>query len=167
MRFPGAQIKHWADRYSYPDDDSPMVALGRKARARGHLDRESFLQLAHWKAPRIVPRCSTNETSLIDEVTRMSFSAKAEQLRIGALLLLNGVGYPMASVILHFCHKDSYPILDFRALWSLGTDEPNDYKFNFWFEYARFCRETAAAHQVDMRTFDRALWQFSKEKQVE
>lgn len=40
------------------------------------------------------------------------------------LTTINGVSWPMASVLLHFGHADRYPILDFRALWSLEVDTP-------------------------------------------
>ena len=37
-----------------------------------------------------------------------------------ALLELRGVGVPVASALLHFAVPERYPILDFRALESLG-----------------------------------------------
>ncbi len=36
------------------------------------------------------------------------------------LRFLDGVEWPTASTILHFCGARPYPILDYRALWSLG-----------------------------------------------
>jgi hypothetical protein len=77
------------------------------------------------------------------------------------------VAFPTASVLLHFAHRDRFPILDFRALWSLGIDEPpTAYTFEFWSAYTRECRSLAEAAEVSMRTLDRALWQYSKEQQV-
>ncbi len=71
----------------------------------------------------------------------------------------------MASVILHFFHSEPYPILDYRALWSLGIDEPPYYKYDFWWGYVRICRDLAEANAVCMRTLDKAMWQYSKENQ--
>ena len=72
----------------------------------------------------------------------------------------------MASVILHWCHTDRYPIIDYRALWSLGVKEVlATYSFDFWLTYVAFCRQLADEARVDMRTLDKALWQYSKEKQ--
>jgi hypothetical protein len=72
-------------------------------------------------------------------------------------------------VLLHFGHTDPYPILDFRALWSLGVDVPADahgfYDFPLWWEYTKFCRDLADACGVPMRVLDRALWRYSKENQ--
>jgi hypothetical protein len=71
----------------------------------------------------------------------------------------------MASVILHWGCHEPYPILDYRALWSLGIDSPPAYNFNFWWAYTQQCRGLAAQAGVSMRTLDRALWQYSKENQ--
>lgn len=60
---------------------------------------------------------------------------------------------------------DLYPILDYRALWSLGIDPPPAYDFPFWRAYTLACRELAAGAGVSMRDLDRALWQYSKENQ--
>ena len=69
----------------------------------------------------------------------------------------------MASVILHFCHRDPYPILDFRALWSLGAEEPaSGYNSDFWQQYTTTCRALAAEAACPLRTLDRALWAYSK-----
>jgi hypothetical protein len=69
-------------------------------------------------------------------------------------------------VILHFFHRDRYPILDFRALWSLHCEVPKQYDFRFWQEFTEFCRGLAEQTGASMRTLDRALWQYSKEKQT-
>ena len=81
------------------------------------------------------------------------------------LTLLDGVRWPTASVVLHFFHKDRYPIVDFRAPWSMSMDVPNQYSFDFWWKYAGYCRVMADRAHLDMRQLDQALWQYSKENQ--
>ena len=72
----------------------------------------------------------------------------------------------MASTILHFTHREPYPILDFRALWSLGIEQqPAYYVFSMWWEYVATCRRLADQAGVSARELDRALWQYSKENQ--
>ena len=45
---------------------------------------------------------------------------------------------PTASVPLHLAHRDPQPILDFRALWSLGVDkQPSYYSFELWERYVQ------------------------------
>jgi len=102
----------------------------------------------------------------VEETTAAALRASDERLRIGTLTLLDGVSMPTASVLLHLAHKDPYPIIDYRALWSLGIENPPpSYSFEFWQAYTRMCRSLARQAGVSMRLLDRALWQFSKEQQ--
>ena len=73
---------------------------------------------------------------------------------------------PTASVLLHLAHRDPYPILDVRAIWSLGVEkQPSSYSFEFWWAYTAKCRSLAMEAGIPMRVLDRALWQFSRENQ--
>ena len=134
-------------------------------RARGYLLRSEFLALCRWKTPRSQPRCARNRDAYIREVTRIALSTRNEELKIRVLLLLNGVSWPTASVILHFCDRAKYPILDVRALWSVGSRGAPAYCFMLWRAYTLFIRRINRRTGLSMRTIDRALWQYSKERQ--
>jgi hypothetical protein len=164
FRFPEKRIEYWADRYEYTEE--AVEQLTPAIQRRGYLTEEEFLTVCRWKTPRSQPRCRTNSPEFIHEVTKCALGTPDERLRIEVLTLLNGVRWPTASVILHFFHQDPYPILDFRALWSLGFDAPDQYDFEFWQEYTSFCRGLSERRGISMRTLDKALWQFSKEKQA-
>lgn len=130
-----------------------------------YIDTAGHLQSRYWKAPRISGHVKKNPDEFVKEVTGFALKAKTEQARIETLTILKGVSWPMASIILHFFHKDPYPIIDFRALWSVSLDLPSQYNFDFWMQYVKFCRKIAEAKGVGMLVLDRALWQFSKERQ--
>ncbi len=165
LRFPIAEVPKRAAAYSYADD-AEVEAIGGTARMRGFYTRDEFLTVARWKTPRSQSRCARNSEALMEETTAAALRASDERLRIGALMLLDGVSMPTASVLLHLAHTDPYPIIDSRALWSLGIEKPPaTYSFEFWQEYTRTCRSLAKQARVSMRTLDRALWQFSKERQ--
>lgn len=167
LRFPVSKIESWAARYDASQDDVPENTIAPRMRARGYLNKNDFLALARWKSPRSQPLCAQNPEDYIKAVTRTAFSTPHERLRIEVLLLLTGVSWPTASVILHFGHMEPYPILDVRALWSLRVQARQDaYDFNLWWGYAQFCRSLARQSNVTMRILDRALWQYSKERQV-
>ncbi len=135
-------------------------------RQRGELTMDDLILICQWKSPRSAHHAAENDESFVAEVTRISLAeGTPERLRVRILTLLSGVQWPTASAILHFAFLDRYPILDFRALWSLGKDEPKSYTFEFWKCYADFCREYAREHGVSMRTLDRALWMYSKKNQ--
>jgi len=166
LRFPIDEIKHWSSEYEYDGDDVISDGIGPRAKKRRYLTKPEFLEICYWKTPRSSSRCDSNPSELIREATRIAFSVKSESLRIGVLVLLQGVGWPTASTILHFCHRDRYPILDYRALWSLGVEERRTvYSFDFWWEYVTECRSLAREARVTMRVLDRALWQYSKDNQ--
>ena len=147
------------------DDDVP-TAIGAVARKRGYLDRYEFLEIARWKSPRTQPRCAENGEAFVEEVTRIAFSTPNEQVAIQVLTILRGVSWPTASVVLHFCSPRPYPILDFRALWSLSVPVSDaEYDFALWSAYVKATRTLADKHGLDMRTLDRALWAYSKVNQ--
>jgi hypothetical protein len=100
----------------------------------------------------------------VKEVTGAALRSKNERFKIEVLRLLDGVDWPTASVILHFCDRGQYPIVDVRALWSLGVTTPPAIDFPVWMEYTQFLRGVSADAGVSMRTLDRALWQYSKVK---
>jgi hypothetical protein len=162
LRFPIRQTERWNKRYPYGDET--LLSRAEAVKERGFLRRDEFLAVCHWKSPRTQPRCRSNSSDFIRDVTQCALSTSSEQLRIEVLTLLAGVSWPTASVILHFFHRDQYPILDIRALWSLHCNMPGQYDFAFWNSYTKFCRSLAHKAGVSMRTLDRALWQYSKEK---
>jgi hypothetical protein len=164
LRFPVHEIPRWAGRYPV-EDDQEVEKIAPAARERGYLTRPEFLELCAWKTPRSRPLCRRNRSALIESITREAFSTADERRRLEALTFLRGVGLPTASVILHLCGRDRYPILDARALWSLGHRKPPGKTFAFWSAYTDFARRLADAAGVEMRTLDRALWQYSKERQ--
>ncbi len=165
LRFPLKHIQLWAGRYDAAMDRVVEEEIGPHYRSRGYLSREGFLELCRWKTRRSQSLCARNTVEDVREASRVALETKSERVRIGVLLALDGVSWPTASVILHFGIPDRYPILDVRALWSLGMDPPLNYTLDLWLAYAEHCRELAKAADVSMRTLDRGLWQYSAETQ--
>jgi hypothetical protein len=95
--------------------------------------------------------------------TRRALHASDEAERMGALLELSGVGVPTASTLLYVAFPQDYPILDARALESLGVKARSTYPLSFWLAYLEACRTIARQAGVSLRTLDKALWQRSKE----
>src|SRR4051812_43486716 len=62
---------------------------------------------------------------------------------MAALCALRGVEAPTASVLLHFAFPDRYPIIDWRALESLGEPAQATYPIKYWLSYAAACRKLA------------------------
>ena len=156
-------VQHWASRYEYGGQNK-VTKLVKQVRKRGYLRRSELITVGKWKSPRSAGSIDNNERLFIKEVTRFALSTKCDRAAIESLTILDGVGAPTASVILHFFHKRDYPILDFRALWSVSLidDDKYNYSYALWSDYVKFCRKQAADADVSMRDLDRALWQYSK-----
>ena len=135
-------------------------------RRRRYLKKSEFLTVCRWKTARSKSRCERDSPGLIKEISEIVLCARSERLRIEILTLLQGVGWPTASVFLHFAFRDRYPFLDYRALWSLNVEEPPVYGLDFWKRYADFCRDLARSASVSMRTVDQALWKYSEKHQA-
>ena len=175
------EILHHADCYmkhrSYEGDtnreaDARIASTIGAARQRGYMTHEDLRATARWKIP---PRYLRRVTSRIDEnshspdevaeISRVSFDATTQRLRVGALLTLSGVRWPMASAILHFAFPDEYPIVDKRVLHATDWQYKNPANFNFsrWIDFTESCRYERGRFDVTMRNLDRALWTYDKE----
>jgi hypothetical protein len=162
LRFPIREIRDYAALYKYPGEPELIAGPVARARSRGWITHDEFLAIGRRKSQRPRKLQATNAPAFVEEITRVSLSPDTSaRLAIEILTLLAGVAWPTASVILHFCHRERYPILDFRALWSVSIDVPNKYTYPVWMEYSEFTRTLARRAKVDMRTLDRALWQYS------
>ncbi len=163
LRCQQSELIKLAHRYEY--DSLNLLDLNSEILARGFLSKDNLRTIAHWKSPRSAGHVEKNSAGFIEEISRIALSTNDERTRIEVLTLLNGVQWPTASVVLHFFHKDRYPILDFRAIWTISMEMPSQYTFDFWWQYVEFCREAATKAKLNMRDLDKALWQYSKENQ--
>lgn len=166
LRFEPQAIEYWATRF--PDGPTALRILNEivpRVREHGYLNKRDFLTICEWNSTRPRALYRSNAEDFIREITRVSFATKHERVRVEVLTLLNGVSLATASVLLHFCAPDPYPILDSRSLWSMQATPPKKFDFDFWLQYVRATRKLAKQVHVDMRTLDRALWQYARENQ--
>jgi hypothetical protein len=167
LRFPIKDLSKWSNEYQYDSNLENLIIFtyAPKIKKRGYLYRDEFLDVCKWKTKRSQTRCKKNNEAFVTETTRIALNTHNEEISIKVLKLLEGVQYPTASVILHFFHSEKYPIIDFRALWSLKATVPKSYTFDFWIKYVDYCRHLSEKSNLDMRTIDRALWAYSKRHQ--
>lgn len=163
LQFPIEEVGEYASRYAYADD-ADVIAIGQAARGRGHYTRDEFIRVCRWKTPRSASYAAKNSARSVEGVTGVALAESTpERERLRELRSLHGVELPTASVFLHLAYPERYPILDQRALQALGVSRPSVYSFRFWDAYVSACVDLAAHAGVDGRTFDQALWQWSKE----
>ena len=155
--------RYVATNASQEREDRLFRLVGPRARARGFLRRSEFLLLCDWKSPRSRPLVRANSAAAVTEVSRAALAAVDEVERGAILCRLTGVGWPTASAILHVVLPDRWPLVDVRALETLGVVAPSAYTRPFVAAYVAFCRDLASSLGVSLRTLDRALGQASKE----
>lgn len=168
LRFPLSEISSLASRYvnEQRDRDRRLTEEIEKNvfpsyQHKGYLTKQEFLTVCAWKTPRSRLHCESNDDQYIKEISALAMETTSERLRIEVWTLLSGVKWPTASVFLHFGFPDKYPILDFRALWSLQREVPGKYSFDFWDKYVEACQRIAREAGVTMRVLDQALWKYS------
>jgi hypothetical protein len=162
---------YWAHKYEEscnPQDKTEEERLKKNFKGQRYLTQRNLYDILIWKSPRIKHYARENKPSKITEITRNSFAEEDEKCRIESLLGqkggLRGVGYPVASVILHFAFPDKYPIMDFRVIRSLKMNQPPSYKFAFWENYCKTIRCLSKKYGLSIRMIDKALWKFDKEQ---
>jgi len=164
LRISKPELQRSVVRYTISDEErnieDEIVPL---VRARGFYEKDEFLTLCRWRSPRAVARCQPNDEDFVRAATRLALGEAHERIRIGVLRLLRGVDWPTASMLLHFGHRDRYPIIDVRALWSAGVSRVVYYTLELWWAYVEFCRTLSDECGLSMRDLNRTLWQYSKE----
>ena len=163
---PGAAItahfvKCWSERYPVARERRLFDQVGPTVAAQGYYSRSDFIEVARWKSPRSITYVARNSDEDIEEITRLALAAP-DRLRHRVLDLLDGVGVPMASALLTVCEPTRFTVIDYRAIETLQTFGELDSSPSYSV-YLQVCRALAQRVKTDLRTLDRALWQWSKE----
>jgi hypothetical protein len=164
LQFSIEETRSYAARFPSGNDDA-VLAMGNAARGRGNYTRDEFISVCKWKSERSRSYAARNTAQAVEVATRVALSeASTERGRVNALRSLHGVEWATASVLLHLAYPDRYPILDQRVLQAFGVPQPSSYSFHFWEAFVGAWRPLREQSSVDGRTFDQALWQWSKEE---
>ena len=174
-------VERWAGQFDaefppkYRQGETQLKAWlqARFREGRPYLDKPHFVDIARWKSSLPLRHYESNDDDLVQQVTALAFAARRDDLRLRLLTLLNGVGVPVASTILHFAFPDKYPIMDVRAVTTLthldlwtrpGPVQPGFTGFSVadWQVYTRLMRDHAKRLDVTLRELDKALWKFDE-----
>ena len=163
-------VDAWAARYDYGDEEEEARLKawlqGEFRRGRRYLDKAHFVEIGRWKSRRPLRHYQSNDEDLVRQVTALAFAARRDDLRLRLLTLLDGVGVPVASTILHFAFPDRYAIMDVRAVTTLTYlglwTSPVQFSVADWQVYTHLMREHAGTLGVTLRDLDKALWKFDE-----
>ena len=162
LQFPLDEIDALAARFP-AGDDGRLHEVGVAVLARGYYTREEFIEVCAWKTVRSRPRSRATPKQPWSSdrpghrnrgrIREDDGAARARRRRRADCLDAPVFAFP-----------DHYPILDVRALESLGVKPRSQYPLSFWLGYLDACHELAQQAGVSLRTLDKALWQHSKER---
>jgi len=162
LLFDPSQISQLADRYNFRDDAEALIA-GAQIRD-GKCTRTNLLTIFEWKTKgRGRSRLGKNTDVEIADALALAMAAKTDRAAVAVLRGLDGIEIPVASAVLTAIDPERYTIVDFRALEALNISEAN-ITIDFYLAYLDECRRLARINKVSLRTLDRALWQWSKDK---
>lgn len=154
------RVVEYASRYRYAAD--PIL------QDHDFLSYRDFISICAWKSQRPHHRARKNTEQTVRVVTRAVRDIDDEEgiIRIRLLQVLNGVGLPTASALLHLgLPQLKFPLIDQRAWWSLYGEEKATFNEEDWLRYFIDCRSLADRLGISMRELDRGLWQYSAEHQ--
>ena len=137
------------------------LIAARRRKGLPFLSLEILHTLARWKSPRILPLIRRNSPLAVRTAARLAAAAGDEVSRLRALLTLQGVGVPMASVVLHFTFPNRYPVMDVHVRAALPRLRVRERVSNSPDGWVRFCvalRRLSSRYRVSLRTLDKALW---------
>jgi hypothetical protein len=155
-------IDVWSAQYHYPGEDHLFSVIGAAVRSRGEYTRDELLQVGRWKSARATSSLAKNSDELVAAVTRTALAAPT-LIKHRVLTILSGVGVPMASALLTIWKPEEFTVIDVRAISTLraagllgpGADLPP------YVQYLDLCRRLSMDNGADLRSLDRALWQWS------
>ena len=101
LSFQLENIRDLSARYADEFSDTVITEVAPRAKRLRYLSHGDLDILCRWKSPRIGHRCLDNPPEFVKAVTTVALSTSNERLRVEVLVLLRGVGWPTASVILH------------------------------------------------------------------
>ena len=163
VQFEPKEIARLNEQYAY-SDDAPALAAGQHI-AKGDYSRAHLETIYRWKTGgRGISRLQRNTDEEVADALRLAASAHTDRSALAVLRGLSGVDIPVASAVLTTINPERYTIIDFRALQSLGVNDPAVLTVSYYLEYLGACRQLAKQQKVSLRVLDRALWQWSFEK---
>jgi len=159
-------ISYWAKQYLEYDQGADEKAFEAARRIHGgDWSRSNLEVIVAWKSRRRIRLIADNSDSEIADALQLALIAKEPRSAFGVLMGLSGIAVPMASAILTAIDQEKYTIIDYRAVEALSVPEIDYSNLKFYLHhYLPACKRMARERNVDLRTFDRALWAWSEAK---
>ncbi len=164
-----ADFLKWSQKY---DRDQGWLAqvereLGARFRKTRVMSGADLARVVEWKfkddeakRKRVLELVSRNDEASVARASSQAFNLPVDDdaFRMNCLMVLEGVSPVLASVVLSFFDPKQYGVFDvyaWRAL--LGNEVPNLFSTANYLRLLMALRKTAAKHNLDVRTVEKAL----------
>ena len=161
----------WSARY---DKDQGWLAqvereLGARFRRTKVMSGADLAEVVEWKFNgdeakrlRVLELLARNDEAAVARISSQVFNLPVDDdaCRMNCLMMLEGVSPVLASVVLAFFDPQRYGVFDvyvWRAL--LGNEVPNLFATGNYLKLLLALRKTAAKHNLEVRTIEKALVQ--------
>jgi hypothetical protein len=161
----------WSQKYDKDQGWSAQVEreLGARFRKARVMSGADLAMVVEWKfkddevkRKRVLELVARNGEALVARVSSQAFNLPGDDdvCRINCFMMLEGVSPVLASVILSFFDPKRYGVFDVYA-WRglLGNEVPNLFSTVNYLKLLVALRKTAAKHNLDVRTVEKALVQ--------
>jgi hypothetical protein len=161
----------WSQKYDKDQGWSAQVEreLGARFRKARVMSGADLAMVVDWKfkddevkRKRVLELVARNGEALVARVSSQAFNLPVDDdaCRINCFMMLEGVSPVLASVILSFFDPKRYGVFDVYA-WRglLGNEVPNLFSTVNYLKLLVALRKTAAKHNLDVRTVEKALVQ--------
>lgn len=157
-------VARWSGKYPLDRRERDLLdVVGPAVADRGYFRRDDLIAVGRWKSARAVGRLDANPDDDIEDITRAALAAP-DRLKHRLLHLLSGVRTPMASALLTVWNPARFTVVDYRAIETLRACGELDGPDPLYQPYVALCRTVSARVGTDLRTLDRALWAWSKNR---
>ena len=159
----------WSQKYDKDQGWQAQIEreLGARFRRLKIMSGTDLAMVVEWKfmedkekKRRVLELVARNDEASIARVSSQAFNLSLDDdaCRMNCLVMLEGVSPVLASVILAFFDPKQYGVFDvyaWRAL--LGNEVPNLFSAANYLRLLLALRKTAAKHNLDVRTVEKAL----------
>ena len=160
-----SKIQDWAGKYNVGHDIC-MENLVPQVKEKGYLTICELIEVSKWvlqntkggRRQRTLDYVDENRPDNVERFTKNAFLLTNDSDSIRCLEQnLKGVGWAIASTILHWFHEYPYPTWTPHAKWSVKLKPKQSFSSTCWQNYVNYCRTKADKYEVSMRTLDRAF----------
>ena len=168
-----AFIDKWSPRYDnlYVGGDEPdynhiVKRVQSELSDSSTLSKDTFIGIIDWKSARVKGKVDWDDFQLYQKAIKC-VPEVSDELKLSLLCGLDGVEIPVGSTILNFMYPDKFPIVDFRVtqvLYDAGLLTSQTISKKTYRKYKTVIEDIVKDTGCDIRTIDRALFSYHKEK---